>query len=135
MQYRRDIFLELKFLILIQALEGYHRKYQGQQVSLEKCLGDLLSRLPNTLQQLVTEDSDSFINMLVITRHYYAHRDEGKQSRALKGEDLYWIIMHLNLWIYILVLMELNIPEDLINDGLRRNKKYNYLIRQKPGAG
>jgi hypothetical protein len=130
-EYNSSMFLESKFLTLTQALERYHRKRNGGGFSQRERLENLIGRLPEDLQELVTDNVKAFVDSIVDTRNYYTHYDESLRDRALTDRDLYLAVLQLGVLISILVFRELRIPDDLVREAHWRSKKCR-ILRQNP---
>jgi hypothetical protein len=102
------------------------------QFSLRTRLQALMGNLSTPLQQLIAEDRRDFIDAVVRTRNYIAHRDEEERERTLSGGSLYWANVRLALWITILILRELGISGDDIVEGVQRSRRFQYLIQNRP---
>jgi len=101
---------------LKDALKG--RIKYGNQFSLRKRLGDLLSSLEPNLRKLVTTKDAAFVNTVVAARNYNVHFDEEDEAHAVKGAGILYLNKRLELLLRILFLRELGFNDSEIQEML-----------------
>lgn len=97
----KKTFTSLDFLIIIQALEGYHRRFiSAKRNSLENRLLELVSNFKQIKKvKLTIED----ITKAVKSRHYYSHFYD-KETSVLDGVELFKLTQQLRILLVCCVL-------------------------------
>jgi hypothetical protein len=110
----RRSYLENRFLLLTQAIEGYHReRIDDKETSLEHRLRQLVEKSPKTLADSF---SDEEIRRIVRTRHYYTHRISGLEKLAVTDPGLLvQITEKLRILVECLLLTEMGFENGRIN--------------------
>jgi len=130
----KGIFLELKLLALTQALESYHKKrFNNSRIILRERLGELRQSMSPLFQDMIHHNIDQFIDNVVKNRNFYTHYgdEESAKVNVLSGEALYQLTLRLSLFITILMLRELELPDEFILERLRASHKFGYLIARE----
>lgn len=116
----KDVFTSLDFLIIVQALEGFHRRFiDNKKKDLRARINDLL-----ILFSKVQKISNSPINVthVVKSRNYYSHFFEINKD-VLKGVELFKLTMQLRNLLICCVLYLIDFDIELINKLLNKNDK------------
>lgn len=163
-KYNPDMFSELHFLSLMQAVESFHRstksgKYledddwkkhkdhliskipneletsfkeslksrlrYGNEYSLRKRIQELINTFDDEIIQKLSFDKKFFTGILVDTRNYFTHYDVEARETALSGEELYWAIVKLEIFIIALLLKQIGFDQTTISSALSENKQFS----------
>lgn len=113
-------FTSLDFLIIVQSLEGYHRRFIFKK---DKDLKIRLEELINKFSQ-VDKINNSPINLthVVCSRNYYSHFFD-KNKNVLDGKELYYLTIQLRNLLICCVLDLIGFDIKLINKLLNNNGK------------
>jgi hypothetical protein len=82
----------------------------GYEPNLRKRLKELISMLDPDIAKVFFKDQNgitTFINKLVDSRNYYTHYSDSLEKTAAKGADLVYLAQKTNLFLIILVLLEI----------------------------
>jgi hypothetical protein len=117
----KKVFTSLDFLIIVQALEGYHRRFvdRNDNIFLKKRIEGLLGLFLD-----VHKVSNNPINVthVVSSRHYYSHFYE-KDGNVLDGVELFKLTEQLRVLLICCVLRLIGFDTKLIDKLL--SKIYN----------
>lgn len=128
--YGTQWHIEINFDRLVNALEAYHRNLiHDQPMQFNKRLSDIFKQLPANLKALITNAEDEFILKINDSRNYYTHYNPQDRDKALKDEELYWASKKIQMLLFILLLKELSIEGDKIEQALKKNPEFSYLIQ------
>ncbi|WP_363268723.1 HEPN domain-containing protein [Okeania sp. SIO2B3] len=150
------MYLNNKFLNLVQVVESYHRRrietneennssLQEREESYNCCLIKknkkkepyLRERLEALLKfELILDvtneliqDKDSFLTKVVHTRNYLTHYRESLKEKAAKGKYLYCLTELLSFILQACFLTEeLGLTSDKCYQLLNRNLRYQYTL-------
>lgn len=76
-------YVEIAFLSLTQALEGFHRRFVRAKASFKARLSELFELFGDDVRTLISEDPEGFAEGVKNTRNYLTHYfDEGEESRG-----------------------------------------------------
>lgn len=120
----KKIFTSLDFLIIIQSLEGYHRRFidkrnKKKEPFLKTRINELFE-LFNDIQKIQQNPID--LNKLVKSRNYYSHFFE-KDEDVLDGIELFELTEKLRNLLICCVLHLMGFEMELINRILNKNNK------------
>lgn len=116
----KKVFTSIDFLIIVQALEGYHRRFvDNKDKELRTRLGELIS-----LFKTVNKIGNNPINIthVVSSRNYYSHFFE-KKNNVLDGEELFNLTNQLRNLLICCVLHLIGFDIILTNKLLNKNEK------------
>lgn len=116
---RTGTFTSLDFLILVQALEGFHRRFiNNKRTSLKNRITFLTLKFGDVLKVNLDEKD---ILSVVASRDYYSHFFEEKEN-VLDGLELYDLSEKLRILLICCVLNLIGFENEQIN--LLLNKNY-----------
>jgi len=160
--YNPRMYLEHRFLSLIQGIESFHqRTHRGEYLSdkdykdvydalvnaipdkvkkdfrdslkdklkyankfsLRKRLKDIFDEYQEILDEFI-ENTNGFINKVVVTRNYLVHYDQELEGKAAKGEELYRLTQKLGVVLETCLLAELGFNLNEIKDLFSKNRRY-----------
>ena len=107
-----------------------NRLEYGNEYSLRKRFEKLFDILESKLKNLITDNTDAFINSVVDTRNYLTHYDKKLEEKRLQGADLYYANQRLALLLTTILLKEIGISEDIIHKRVLQTRRFAGL-RQK----
>ncbi|WP_268225795.1 ApeA N-terminal domain 1-containing protein [Sinomicrobium oceani] len=117
----KRIFKSVDFLIVIQALEGYHHRFFDKEPEKEKNLEQRLKNLINSFCKEVLAVRDIDIKQTVYTRHYYSHfYNKTTDMQIAEGVDLYHLTIKLQNLLICCFLHELGVDNEKINEILQK---------------
>jgi len=107
-------YSSLDFLIIVQALEGFHRRYiDHKKVSLKKRLSELKSKFDDITK---VKNVDIDLDAAVDSRDYYSHFfKRTEKPHLLDGIELYNLSKKLRLLLICCVLNLIGIENETIN--------------------
>ncbi len=124
-KYKR-VFSSLDFLILVQALEGYHRRFIKKKIKVPKNESELKLRLNELINTFsgIDKISKTPINLkhVVSSRNYYSHFFD-KNNFVLQGKELYFLSRRLRCLLICCVLNLVGLDISLINKLLNKNER------------
>jgi hypothetical protein len=114
----KRVFTSLDFLIIIQALEGFHRRFiNSDRIKLETRIKELYN-LFNDVDKVNRAPLD--ISHVVGSRGYYSHFYE-KDNRVLEGVELFNLTEQLRIILICCVIQLIGFNEDLIAKLINKN--------------
>lgn len=131
-------YIDPQFLALVQAIETYDRRTNGdsfpdwvsdedrrghREPTLRMRLGRIY-QLMGTVAARIAGDSESFIASVVDARNYYTHYDERLEQKAPKGIELVPLTAQLKALTEALLLSELRFSIDEIDSMFSRVDRY-----------
>lgn len=96
----------------------------GNEYSLRKRMRELVSSLEENTRQAILPSNNYYSGIIVDTRNYFTHYDEGMRDICLKGEDLYYGNQRLKILIIILLLKTIGLDEKIIIQSLRDCRRF-----------
>lgn len=102
----------------------------GNEYSLRKRLNEIFKEYNYNLQMFIT-NKDIFINNAVDTRNYLVHYVKNLEDNAASGNNLIRLTQKLKVLLEICLLAEIGFTPNEIRKLLIRNRKYNYLLKDK----
>ena len=119
---RKPVFTSLDFLIVVQALEGYHTRFiNKQRVALKSRIENLFNLFSPDVQKIAKIDIDAQI--VVNTRDYYSHFFEMNKKVIIKeGIELFRLTEKLRLLLICCILDLIGFSKQKINEIIN---KYN----------
>ena len=128
---RKGTYSSVDFLIVIQAVEGFYRRFRNNKWRKEHNLpGKSSSDLFPILQELITEFSDIVllsqikfdVDIIVDTRIYYSHlMPKASKPKAVDGVELYKITCKLRVLLICCILSLSGFEHSQINDILNNS--------------
>lgn len=115
----KPVFSSLDFLIVVQALEGYHRRFVSFQkngrISLKDRLEDLIQIYSTSVQKIGSSNLN--VQEVVDTRDYFTHFfPRNTKSNLVEGAELYELTKKLRLLLVCCVLDLMGFSKLMIND-------------------
>lgn len=118
----KTYFSKADFLVVIQALEGFHTRFRKRnKMRLMQRLKDLhkeFSFIPSVANMNID------FQIAVDSRHYYSHffhKDE--KEHIADGEELYYLTRDLKVILICCILKETGFNNDIINNVINGNRK------------
>lgn len=102
----------------------------GHEYSLRKRMKDILGKHKGLLPYVIL-DTSKFVSNVCDTRNYLTHYDQGLESRALKGNELYILGQKVKFVIELCLLSELGLPNEVINKRLSEDSRYDHVKEVK----
>lgn len=113
-------FTKNDFLILIQAIEGYHRRFVNTNGHLENRLKYLVnSKFKDILK--INRITDEDIVIIKDSRHYFSHFQKDKK-KAVDGIELFELSGKLRILLICCVLNLVGFTNEKINELLNKNQ-------------
>ncbi len=116
--------LNLQFLTLAQALEAFHLRISGEQVSLRNRFEQMTELFASFM---CGENRSKLLKKIVKTRNYLTHNDPKLESKAAKGKELQFICLKMDALFRLQFLKLIGFNEREIDDIV---DKCLYLKRQ-----
>lgn len=105
----------------------------GNEFTLKKRLVELSDTLSLESKNLLFGDEkkvNKFLQKLVSTRNYLTHYDESGKSNIIDIDNRFYAIQRLKVFITLLLLKELGIPENLISNNIKGNNQLHYHLEK-----
>ena len=120
---RKSVFTSLDFLIVVQALEGYHRRFVSFQkkgrITLKDRLEDLI--LIYSSDVLKIKNSNFIVQVVVDTRDYFSHFfARNTKPNLVEGIELLELTVKLRLLLICCVLDLIGFNKQKINNIVER---------------
>lgn len=120
----KPVFSSLDFLIVVQALEGYHRRFVSFQkngrIYLKDRLEDLIQIYSTSIQKIGSSNLN--VQEVVDTRDYFTHFfPRNTKSNLVEGAELYELTRKLRLLLVCCVLELIGFSKPKINDILKNS--------------
>ena len=106
------------FLIVAQALDGYHKRFVNKKNGKDiKKYEEQIKVLLNQFKDVqVIQECNIDPEVLKDTRHKYSHLyPDDEKSKAVKGEELYWLTEKCKILLTCCILNMLGLSNDEIN--------------------
>lgn len=100
----------------------------GNEYSLRKRIGELISSLDDTVKAALSPSANYFSGPIVNTRNFLTHYDDELKPLALDGNDLYYANGRLKVLMIILLLREIGIEDTEALTMLRESRQYGFII-------
>jgi hypothetical protein len=113
-------FTKKDFLILIQALEGYHRRFIKEKGHLEQRLEFLVNNKFKDILK-INRITNEDIDIIKDSRHYFSHFQKDKK-KAVDGAELYNLSAKLRNLLICCVLSLVGFTNEKINELLNKNQ-------------
>jgi hypothetical protein len=134
-QYKPSSFVDIKFLVVFQSLEIYHRIRASDVQSREFIPGGLLDEMVrhlledhwNVAAPLFQNDLARAVSEIVSHRNYVVHRDSNLGRSETFGGDLYWLTLKLMCLMKACLMSELDISPMEQLTYFQRNQMYVHL--------
>jgi len=116
-------FKSIDFLIIVQALEGYHSRFIAKkpddQIYLGLRIEDIFHRFSNIE---VIKALDINVNQIVASRNYYSHLGK-KKVNVLDGYKLYLLTIQIRQLLICCVLESVGFRHELINNIMNNQER------------
>ncbi|WP_154853005.1 ApeA N-terminal domain 1-containing protein [Cyclobacterium xiamenense] len=118
--FQNDYFFDpSNFMIVVNALEGFHRRFRDKKENKDKVeipLKDRLNSLVNEFNSIRNFKRLKFNTFLISrNRHYYSHFYEKDFKYLYEMQDLINITFDLRKLLYCCVLREIGFDDELLN--------------------
>jgi len=100
------------------------------EFSLKKRFDEILGRFESFVNTILGEDR-SLISDITNTRNFLIHYDKSIETKAKKGQELYWLVQKMRFLLEVCFMSELGMSEELIRNLIMRNRRYNSLYLRK----
>lgn len=105
----------------------------GNEISLGKRIDALASRLTSTLRQLIFGGTGAVPRRWIETRNFYTHWDDAARDNALDGADMHKACVRLRLFLRVLYLDFVGIPQSAIQRSLANTCRDSQYLLQLNG--
>jgi ApeA N-terminal domain 1 len=124
--YHPDLFLEVRFLSLAQALEtyDYRRRRNPGRFSLAERTHDVLAQCRKASERIVGSDAEAFVNAFKNSRNYYTHYNPKWESKAAAGFGLYLLTLQLQCLLEMSFLRQLGFGCRTVEQTLERAGRF-----------
>jgi len=113
-------FTSLDFLIIVQSLEGYHRRFIDSKDKTLRTRLDELIKLFSGIKKIKNKPIN--LTQVVNSRNYYSHFFD-KNKNVLDGKELFFLTKQLRNLLICCVLNLIGFEDNLINILLNKNGK------------
>lgn len=113
-------FTSLDFLIVVQSLEGYHRRFIDSKDKTLRTRLEELSSLFSNINKI--QNNPINLTQVINSRNYYSHFFD-KNKNTLEEKELYYLTMQLRNLLICCVLSLIGFESNLINKLLNKNEK------------
>jgi hypothetical protein len=121
--------VNVRFLVVTQAVESYHRSLGANEYPQRKRLHEMLARLPDDVQSRVAGgDVGRFVSRIVDTRNYYTHFDHASAGKALQPKDVYVATERLRILLVANLLSDLGIADEHLLSFLERKAEFKHWL-------
>lgn len=112
---RKSNFDSGDFLVIVQALEGYHRRFvNNKKLSLKKRLQNMVSDFKFVDRIKLTDDD---LDAIVQSRDYYSHFFQREEKPLLlDGKELFFKYAHLRVLLICCILRLIGLQDDIITE-------------------
>lgn len=127
--YHPDLYLEVRFLSLAQALETYdfrRRRKPGKKTLAERT-HDVLAQCRTVTRRIVGPDRDRFVDDFKYTRNYYTHYNPRLKAKAASGAALLLLTLQLQVVLELSFLRQLGFPCKSIEEVLERARRFEQI--------
>ena len=119
---QRSIFKSVDFLVVVQALEGYQRRFFDNEPEKDKTLEYRLKNLINSFSKEILAARGINIKCAVDSRNYYSHfYDKADHMQIAKGVKLYNLTNKLRYLLICCLLHELGLDNGRINEVIQKH--------------
>ena len=109
----KRIFSSVDFLIVIQALEGYHIRFRKED-TLTNILNNIIAEFSSIDK---TKNDEINVRAVVDSRHYYSHlMDKKEKKHAVDGVELYYLTQKLRKLLICCLLDFVGFDKPKINE-------------------
>lgn len=110
---QKNTFNSTDFLIIVQALEGYHRRFVCKKQNRKTDLKDRLQALADLFNKEIPCFNDFKMQNIANTRNYYSHFYK-KEDKVIEGVELYHVTSKLRYLLICCLLKEIGIEVEKI---------------------
>ncbi len=103
----------------------------ANEPSLRERLNTCAADLRLAFGEIDSPFDDAWVGSIVATRNYLTHYSANLKKKALSGSDLYWETRRLQLFLMILMLLQVGVKASTIVAGLNRNDELRRLWSEK----
>jgi len=100
------------------------------EFSLKKRIKEILRKF-GSLTKLVLGGDKSLISDITNTRNFLIHYDKDIETKAKKGQELYWLVQKMRFLLEICLMFELGMSGKLIKKLITSTRRYHSLYLQK----
>jgi len=93
----------------------------GNEFSLRKRLNELSNLLIKDIRCTIFNNDGDIPSRWVDTRNYFTHWDDSLKDSVLEGQDLYYAVIRMRIFLRVLYLYKIGIPQDAILEMLKSN--------------
>jgi hypothetical protein len=113
------ITLSVDFLIVFQALEGFHTRFKGKKKKI-----DITKRIEELTDEFayITEINNIPINIAVNSRNYYSHLYQEDSRKIFEGYELYKLTSTLRKLLMCCVLKYVGFSDNEIKSIIESSK-------------
>jgi len=110
---QKNTFNSTDFLIIVQALEGYHQRFFDEEPCKNKSLESRLRNLVNIFNPTISLFRELEMKLIADTRNYYSHFYK-KKDKIIEGIELYHVTSKLRYLLICCLLKEIGIEIEKI---------------------
>jgi hypothetical protein len=127
--YHPDIYSDVRFLLYAQAVEtyGYRRGRKPVERNFGDQIRDVLATCPIASRKIVGADTEAFVKLLTMSRHYYTHYNPNKEKASAHGVGLFVLSHQLRTLIEMALLRELGFTPRATDAILARARRYEQI--------
>lgn len=122
---KKPIFSSVDFLIIVQALEGYHHRFFDREPEKKKSIESRLINLRNhfTKDVLIVREID--MSLVANSRNYYSHfYSKSSMIQIADGSTLFHLTRKLRHLLICCFLHEIGVDNIKINNILQKNNQH-----------
>jgi hypothetical protein len=119
-------YLEVKFLLLVQSVEYYHRHRIRRKAHLDARVREVIASLHGIADTIIS-DHAVFAKTVAKTRDYLTHYDPELEAQAAESYDLYYLMQRLRIIIELLLLRELGFSNQKLLSVVTMHERYRGL--------
>lgn len=136
-QYLAEIYPEIEKSIPSNLEKDFREKLKGSlrwgyEYSLRTRLKKIAKRLPPALKEMLCSNTKNFSSKISSTRNSLTHNSSIKNSESMSDFEISFAIPGLKLLILSLILMDMEIPPDLIKKGIEKCWDYRMFSARSP---
>lgn len=136
-RYLQEIYPQLVASIPVDLEKEFKTKLKamlewGYEYSLRTRLKKIVKELPTEIQTMLCENPSRFSSKISSTRNQITHYSNAGNSECLTDFESTFAIAGLKVLMLSLILLENKIPEELVLQGIKRNRDYLLFKVNKP---
>lgn len=125
-----QLHTEARFLTLIQAVEAYYRRRNGDKMKLREKIENFSKPFAAIIGDRPTRKN--LICSIVVTRNYLTHYKPSLEQKAAKGEDLVTLCLKMELFLQLHFLKRIGFSEEKIKSIVDRSSNLRWKSKQPP---